>query len=80
MHFGRNAESMIAPETPRPFPLKSASVMEVSMVTPLKVNQNSARLLNNIGRGYWRGLSVGVISRGYHRLNLDRVKVHCTGF
>jgi hypothetical protein len=45
VHFGRNAESMRAPDVPRSFPLKSASVMEVFIVTgfqlvpsPLKVN------------------------------------------
>jgi hypothetical protein len=43
--FGRNTESMMAPDGPRVFPLKSASVMAVPMVTgslllqsPLKVN------------------------------------------
>jgi hypothetical protein len=49
MHLGRKAESMMAPVTPRPFPLKSASTMEVSMVTgllflesPLNVNCDMA--------------------------------------
>jgi hypothetical protein len=52
MHLGRNAATMMAPEEPRPFPLKSALVMEASMVTgaessspPLKVNFESASLL-----------------------------------
>jgi hypothetical protein len=35
VHFGRNAESITVPDTPRPFPLKSATVMVVSMVTDL---------------------------------------------
>jgi hypothetical protein len=33
VHFWRHAESIIAPDAPSFFPLKSASVMEVSMVT-----------------------------------------------
>ena len=33
LHLGRKAASMIAPEAPRCFPLKSASVIEASMVT-----------------------------------------------
>jgi hypothetical protein len=50
VHFGRNAESRIAPETPRPFLLKFASIMEVPMVidsrllSPLKVNAAIALL------------------------------------
>jgi hypothetical protein len=35
MHLGRKAPTTIAPDKPRPFPLKSASTMEVSMVTGL---------------------------------------------
>jgi hypothetical protein len=55
VHFGRNAESMMAPDGPRPFPLKPASVMEVSMVTgllsprsPLNVNCDMALLSGGI--------------------------------
>jgi hypothetical protein len=51
MHLGRKAESMMAPDAPRYFPLKSASTMEVSMVTgllnpesPLNVNCDMAPL------------------------------------
>jgi hypothetical protein len=37
-HIGTNAAKIIAPEGPRYFPLKSAAVMEVSMViaSPLR--------------------------------------------
>ena len=49
VHFGRNAESMMAPHKPRCFQLKSASTMEVSMATgllslksPLNVNCDMA--------------------------------------
>jgi hypothetical protein len=35
VHFGRNTESMMAPDGLSHFPLKSASVMEVFMVTGL---------------------------------------------
>jgi hypothetical protein len=52
LHFGRKLASITAPGAPRPLPLKSASVMRVSMVTgvlglrsPLKVNFESAELL-----------------------------------
>jgi hypothetical protein len=54
LHFGRKLASITAPDVPtRPLPLKSASVMRVSMVTgvldprssPLKVNFESAELL-----------------------------------
>jgi hypothetical protein len=34
VHLGRKAATMLAPDLPRPFALKSASVMEISMVTP----------------------------------------------
>ena len=34
-HLGRKAVSMMAPETPKPLSLKSALVMEASMVTGL---------------------------------------------
>ena len=59
-----NAESMMAPDTLRPFLLKSASTMEVSMVTdllsssPLNVNFNMAPLLQYVlamdARGVYR--------------------------
>ena len=35
LHLGRKAPSMMAPEACKPLPLKSASVMELSMVTGL---------------------------------------------
>jgi hypothetical protein len=65
VHFGRNAESTMAPDRPRPFPLKYASVMEVSMVTgllslrsPLNVNCDMALLSKRIE-------DIGGISLGY---------------
>ena len=33
-HFGRKAATIMAPETPRPLPLKFASVMELSITKP----------------------------------------------
>jgi hypothetical protein len=50
VHLGRKAATMIAPDTPRHFLLKSASTTEVSMVTgslysllsPLNVNVDMA--------------------------------------
>jgi hypothetical protein len=49
VHLGRKAAAMIAPDTPRALRLRSASIMEVSMVTgllsvssPLNVNFNMA--------------------------------------
>jgi hypothetical protein len=52
MHLGRKAAAMIAPDTPRPFPSKSASTIGVSMVTgslselsPLNVNFDMDTLL-----------------------------------
>jgi hypothetical protein len=51
VHLGRKAATTIAPDWPRPFALKSASVMEISMVTgvlprpsPLNVNFDMALL------------------------------------
>jgi hypothetical protein len=53
--LGRKAESMMAPDTPRCFPLKSATAMAVSIVTglllpkwPLKVNFANALLSEKI--------------------------------
>jgi hypothetical protein len=49
LHLGRKAAAMIAPDAPRYFPPKSASTMEVSIVTgllslesPLNVNVDMA--------------------------------------
>ena len=48
--MGRKVESMIAPDTPRPFPLKSATAMVVFMVidllssSPLNVKSDMALL------------------------------------
>jgi hypothetical protein len=54
-HFGRKAATIMPPDTPSALPLKSASVMVVSMVTgllsllcPLKVNVDNALLLEDI--------------------------------
>ena len=54
-HLGRKAASMMAPEASKVFPLKSASVMELSMVTgllylssPLKVNFTNALMADTI--------------------------------
>ena len=61
MHLGRKAESIVAPDTPRPFPLKLASVIEASIVTGwlfasslLKVNAVNATLFR-----YWELLGSG---------------------
>ena len=55
VHLGRKAESIVAPDTPRPFPLKLASIIEASIVTgwlfvssPLKANAVNATLFR-----YW---------------------------
>jgi hypothetical protein len=65
MHLGRKAESMMAPDAPRPFPLKSATAMVVSMVTdmlsssPLKTNFANALLsedVRDISLGYEEGI------------------------
>ena len=40
MHLGRKAESMMAPDMPRPFPLKSNTVMVVSMVSDLLLSSS----------------------------------------
>jgi hypothetical protein len=48
MHLGRKAAAIIAPDTPRPCPLKSAPVIEVCIVavlllsSPLKMNCDRA--------------------------------------
>jgi hypothetical protein len=54
MHLGRNAVSMTGQDTPRPFPLKSATVMVVSIATdlllssPLKTNFANALLSEGV--------------------------------
>jgi hypothetical protein len=55
VHLGRKAAAMIAPDVPRYFPPKSASTMEVSIVTgllsslsPLNVNVDMALLPEKI--------------------------------
>jgi hypothetical protein len=53
-HFGRKAATIMPPDTPSVLPLKSASVMVVSIVTgslllsPLKVNVDNALLSEDV--------------------------------
>jgi hypothetical protein len=66
VHLGRKAESILAPDMPRPFPLKLASLMCDFIVTgwlfvpsPLKVNVASALALEKL-----LDISVGSIRWG----------------
>jgi hypothetical protein len=65
VHLGRKAAAMIAPDAPRHFPPKSASTMEVSMVTGSlsqssspNVNVNMALLLEGVSDGDIRNREV----------------------
>jgi hypothetical protein len=73
VHFGKNAESMMAPDIPRLLSLKSATGMVVSIVTdllssPLKVKFVNVQLLyrgiTSEGEGVVIDVPKGVFSDG----------------